>query len=322
MNFYDVLLAKNLWGGGGSTPSVDIEPLSVTENGVYTAPGGKAYSPVSVAVPNSYGASDEGKVVSNGALISQTSQSIDANGVYDTTLKNSVTVNVSGGGTTLIDGAIRPDAELWKTYSYDKNIVQDGVATIPTYSTSSVTVIAQSTIDTIQLDFSAYHYIVVANALTIPKYGASRTGNGTEYTQYSYVGEIMSPISLLCINGQAVPKQSEESVKTKYTAYMVYSSGTGSGQHATSSTSYGIKFENISTSISSSSLTIKSPTLSMRGNTTQMTQSAWESLEDVRIQYLIKVYRVPLASLNVKGYELLSMFTHVQECIANGGTLT
>lgn len=36
-------------GGGGG--SVTVEPLSVTENGTYTAQSGKAYSPVTVAVP-------------------------------------------------------------------------------------------------------------------------------------------------------------------------------------------------------------------------------------------------------------------------------
>lgn len=123
MSFYDILLAKKLGGGGGGS-SVTVEPLSVTSNGTYSETG-KAYSPVnvnvptpsgstnisangtydvtqyasaSVAVPNSYTASDEGKVVSNGALVAQTSQTIDTNGTYDTTLKNQVVVNVSGGG--------------------------------------------------------------------------------------------------------------------------------------------------------------------------------------------------------------------------------
>lgn len=43
---------------------------------------------------NSYTANDEGKVVSNGALVSQTSATYTTNGTYDTTIKNSVTVNV------------------------------------------------------------------------------------------------------------------------------------------------------------------------------------------------------------------------------------
>jgi len=80
--------------------SNDTEPtaLSVTQNGIYTAPTGVfGYSPVTVNVPNSYSASDEGKVVSNGALVSQTSDTKTQNGTYDTTLNNQIVVNVASG---------------------------------------------------------------------------------------------------------------------------------------------------------------------------------------------------------------------------------
>lgn len=61
------------------------------------------------AIPNSYAAGDEGKVVSNGALVAQTARAseIDANGTYDTTNNNSVTVNVSGGGDYQITTSAR-----------------------------------------------------------------------------------------------------------------------------------------------------------------------------------------------------------------------
>lgn len=49
MSYYDILLAKQLSGGGGG--DITVESLSVTANGTYTAPSGKAYSPVSVNVP-------------------------------------------------------------------------------------------------------------------------------------------------------------------------------------------------------------------------------------------------------------------------------
>lgn len=52
------------------------------------------------AIGNQYSASDEGKVVSSGALVSQTSDTVTTNDTYDTTLINSLTVNVSGGGST------------------------------------------------------------------------------------------------------------------------------------------------------------------------------------------------------------------------------
>ena len=82
-------------------PSITLSALNITENGVYTPPSGTGYSTVSVDVQTSFTPSDEGKVVSNGALVAQTplSQDITQNGTYDTTLNNSITVNVSGGGT-------------------------------------------------------------------------------------------------------------------------------------------------------------------------------------------------------------------------------
>ena len=55
MNYFDILLAKKLNGGGGG--DITVESLSVTENGTYTAPQGKAYTPVTVEVQppaNSY----------------------------------------------------------------------------------------------------------------------------------------------------------------------------------------------------------------------------------------------------------------------------
>lgn len=92
--------AKDLDGLKNAVDSIDtgggaqVESLSVTENGTYTAQTGKAYSPVVVSVANSYAASDEGKVVSNGALAAQTSVTLDDNGTYDTTLNNEVIIAI------------------------------------------------------------------------------------------------------------------------------------------------------------------------------------------------------------------------------------
>ena len=89
------------WGGGEPV----LEPLSVTANGDYTPGAGvDGFDEVHVSVPNSYTASDEGKVVSNGALVAQTARvsQITQNGTYDTTLNDEVTVNVSGGGSAVV----------------------------------------------------------------------------------------------------------------------------------------------------------------------------------------------------------------------------
>lgn len=86
------------WGAGAV-----LEPLSVTANGDYTPSAGvDGYDSVHVAVPNSYSTADEGKVVSNGALVAQTSRNVTQNGTYDTTENNEVVVNVQSGGSAVI----------------------------------------------------------------------------------------------------------------------------------------------------------------------------------------------------------------------------
>ena len=88
-------------GGGGVDPeSITLVTLNVSQNGTTNAPSGKAYNKVVANVPNTYAASDEGKVVSNGSLVTQTAHAeVTQNGVVDTTLNNSVTVNVPQGST-------------------------------------------------------------------------------------------------------------------------------------------------------------------------------------------------------------------------------
>lgn len=82
--------------GGGIVPT---GTKTITENG--TGIDVAQYALADVAVPNSYAAGDEGKVVSNGALVAQTAHEIvTSNGTIDTTMNNSVEVDVlSGGGT-------------------------------------------------------------------------------------------------------------------------------------------------------------------------------------------------------------------------------
>lgn len=78
------------------TPQSTLVTKSITANGTYNASddGADGYSEVTVAVPNTYSSSDNGKVVQNGSLVSQTSRTVISNGTYDTTTNNSTVVNV------------------------------------------------------------------------------------------------------------------------------------------------------------------------------------------------------------------------------------
>lgn len=90
--------------------AVDTGTKSISSNGTHDVVG---YASASVSVPNTYSAGDEGKVVSDGALVSQTSETYTTNDTYDTTLINSVTVNVSGGGgSSVCSGTFTPTENI------------------------------------------------------------------------------------------------------------------------------------------------------------------------------------------------------------------
>ena len=104
----------------GITPTGTV---NISQNGTVNV---TQYASAAVNVPNSYAAGDEGKVVSNGALVAQTARSsqITSNGTYDTTLNNSITVNVSGSGggsvPTFLQNSVSADILVNEYYTnYD-----------------------------------------------------------------------------------------------------------------------------------------------------------------------------------------------------------
>lgn len=100
--------------GGGDAPAPVLITKGVTTNGTYSAADDEAdgYSTVSVDVPNSYTAQDEGKVVQSGALVSQTATSTTTNGTIDTTTNDSVVVNVANSYVAGDEGKVVSNGAL------------------------------------------------------------------------------------------------------------------------------------------------------------------------------------------------------------------
>lgn len=114
----EIALAK-IVGGGGGGGDIEIQSLSVTQNGTYNPGSGKAYKPVLVNVANSYSAGDEGKVVSDGALIGQTSRNIGQNGTYDTTANNEIIVAVPTSQPNLQSKTVTQNGTVTADEGYD-----------------------------------------------------------------------------------------------------------------------------------------------------------------------------------------------------------
>lgn len=137
-----------------------VRALNVTQNGVYNVPSGYVgFNPVTINVANSYSASDEGKVVSNGELVSQTSDTVTENDTYDTTLINSLTVNVPSSSTLIT-----------------KNITQNGTYNASAdnadgYSQVTVNVSGGGTSHFCDVDFTKGNFII--NNVTYDSNGAT-----------------------------------------------------------------------------------------------------------------------------------------------------
>lgn len=98
---------------GGITPTGTI---NITQNGQTDV---TQYASAAVNVPNSYTAEDEGKVVQEGELEAQTSETITQNGAYDTTTKDEVVVDVQGGAPNLQDKTFTQNGTYTADAGYD-----------------------------------------------------------------------------------------------------------------------------------------------------------------------------------------------------------
>ena len=230
----------------------------------------------------------------------------------------------SGGGTPIMKyGVVRPDATLAHVFEFDKLLVQDMGETLPTYSTTSRTLRTGTALAAVSVDFETYNYFVVEKALSYPVYSDNVAVKGRqEWTSSVQCYEIFNiPANTAKALSQnktcatmisaifSVGNSHRELYWSSTTALSIYS-GTG----------YGTAQTFTAPSTSSNTINATSPTFIVRGSNTYFTQTAWNKMTDIRYQYRIEIWRVPIA--NVQGWHLTSGIQGILVDINNGGTLT
>ena len=238
--------------------------------------------------------------------------------------------NQGGGGGTLKVGAIRPDAVLEQSWTYDKYIVADEHVTIPSYSTNEQTLKASSALVTNKsLDCSQYDYLVTQRGIAIPSYSSSAKGAGRcIYSIATNSTEIVCiPSSFFTVDGASSDRYASPASGSlgAYGAVVYWRSG--SAIRATAGTSYGIytAFPGVSFTASNAgtpTITINSPNLRIKGSSTYLNSTYWGYLTDIRYQYIIQLWKVPRTG-DIDGWINTSQLVHAINCAQSAsGTLT
>lgn len=257
-------------GGTQINISVDVQPLTVTENGEYSETG-KAFSPVTVAVP-----------------------------------------------PTVKQIAIRPDAELWKSWTYGKNIVADEGVAIPPYQTTTNTLKATEQLDEITADAANYKYFLTFRTLVIPKYNTDEIGRG-RYEWSSMVGAydfVFTPMAELhpLVDGTYTIATNSAAVQGSVSYRSLYfTSPTGISIYAT--TSYGIWTTAVSPSYVGGKIKVNSPNFTMRAQANIFDQRYYEALTDIRFQYVYELWRVPIGSSQYRGWSNQQLVDKSLDCL-------
>lgn len=261
--------------------------------------------------------------VSASELVSGT-LSVTQNGIADVTNYAGIDVNVAGGGGAVKMGVIRPDAELIQKWTYDKWLVADeGISLPSTYSTTSQTLKATANIATYDGTPSTYRYFIAQRCLTIPTYNIATLAKGREEYVYSVGGWewAYQPQGELCsLNGTKTYGQYSQMAATgAFTREVLWNSATALNVYT--STAYCLAQNLQAPAIANNkTITIKSPTVTIRGHTTYLTQTFYEAITDARLQYVIELWRVPIDDVIgwITGSQMRSLYDDIAN---NGGTL-
>ena len=216
-------------------------------------------------------------------------------------------------------GTIRPDAELIKTYSYDKYLVADEGLTVPAYTTTATTILGATNLGTIDIDLDKYHYYMITRHISIPEYSITTLAKGrVEYLVQTHLYEYSSipanEFSTLINPSKKITSVTNAWNVSGYFYRLLYWSS-GSAIALYNSVGYGVYQANNTPTISGNVMTVRSPSLSIRGSTTYYVNTFMNATTDIRYQYVIDIYRAPNDNMNLDGWGTEQNMFHVIDCM-------
>ena len=220
----------------------------------------------------------------------------------------------------IVPYAIRPDAELVGTWSYDTRIVEDEGVTIPAYTTTAKTLKSGWSLSpTYTINYNTYDYFIVEYFLTIPEYNTTTTGKGRcEYHTAVNVYELAelpsNTIHALVDPTKKVTARTARITGATAQNEVYWTSATAISAY---SSSYGGYQTGQTPSLNSGVYTMKAANLNIRGSATYFSQEFWEALTDIRYQGLIELYRAPKRGLNKGGWTAEQGTYRILDCIDN-----
>lgn len=230
-----------------------------------------------------------------------------------------------GGGTArfwedvLKIGVLRQDAEMVQSWSKDSLFVNDDGGTIPAYTTSATTLVAAADLTpTYAVDYTNYNYYILVRALTIPTYNTStKSAARPEYSILTGCYEIVEfPANTIkTLDGSKSYASRSGTTTAAGAAYRMLYWSSGSAVSMYTSTTYGIHQVIAAPGTSSGILTVKRPSLYIRGSSTYLSSTVWGTLTDIRVQYVVEAYRAPKGNLNLNGWGMYTQGDHILDCV-------
>jgi hypothetical protein len=213
---------------------------------------------------------------------------------------------------------LRPDAELLQKWTYDKRIVADEGIAIPAYTTTQQILKSSDRIGTITADSANYRYLITARSLVIPEYNTTNTGRGRfEWSSMIAAHEfIFTPMAELhpLLDGEYTIATNSAAVQGGASYRGLYFA-TPTSISIYAATSYGIWTSYATPTYTLGEIRINNPSFVMRGQPNIFDQQYWEAITDIRFQYVIELWQVPIDSLQYRGWQAQQLIDRTLNCL-------